>query len=184
MWLDYYKELGDNEQYVKLCIHYVDVAQQQKKADNEERACAIDLKIELQEKEESTPGEETKDTEKAFKPLKDLLNNLKAEKEAKTTPVDLLKLYSFSSLTHLESLSSILQGMDLGDNHLYKNAKNGRYYLFLHKNQLSAINFNKICNILSEYGQQESCTAATEAYFAEHITCLIRNRALQTLATI
>lgn len=52
MWLDYYKELGDNEQYVKLCIHYVDVAQQQKKADNEERACAIDLKIELQEKEE------------------------------------------------------------------------------------------------------------------------------------
>ena len=54
MWLDYYKELGDNEQYVKLCIHYVDVAQQQKKADNEERACAIDLKIELQGKGRTT----------------------------------------------------------------------------------------------------------------------------------
>lgn len=144
----------------------------------------LDMLYELQEKKDSTKGDETEETEKAFKPLKDLLNNLKAEKEAKSAPVDLLKLYSFPSLHHLESLSSVLQGMDLGNNHLYKNQKSGRYYLFLHKNQLSAINFNKICNILSEYGQQESCNAATEAYFSEHITCLIKNRALQTLATI
>ena len=144
----------------------------------------LDMLYDLQEKKESTQSEESNEAEKTFKPLKDLLNNLKAEKESKEAPVDLLKLYSFPSLTHIESLASILQGLELGENHLYKDSKNGRYYLFLHKNQLSAINFNKICNILSEYGQQENCTAATEAYFAEHITCLLKNQALQTLATI
>lgn len=144
----------------------------------------LDMLYQLQEKKDSTKTDDSEETEKSFKPLKDLLNNLKAEKETKDAPVDLMKLYSFQSLTHLESLSIILQGMELGENHLYKNPKNGRYYLFLHKNQLSAIDYNKICNILSEYGQQENCTSATEAYFAEHITCLIKRRALQTLATI
>lgn len=66
MWLEYYKELGDNEQYVKLCIHYVDVAQQQKKADNEERERAIDLKIELQEKEEQRRHAEIRSNQDAL----------------------------------------------------------------------------------------------------------------------
>ena len=79
MWLDYYKELGDNEQYVKLCIHYVDVAQQQKKADNEERACAIDLKIELQEKEEQRRHAEVRSNQDA---LTGLGNRYMLEKDA------------------------------------------------------------------------------------------------------
>ena len=79
MWLDYYKELGDNEQYVKLCIHYVDVAQQQKKADNEERACAIDLKIELQEKEEQRRHAEIRSNQDA---LTGLGNRYMLEKDA------------------------------------------------------------------------------------------------------
>lgn len=66
MWLEYYKELGDTEQYVKLCIHYVEVSQQQKKADNEERARAIDLKIELQEKEEQRRHAEIRSNQDAL----------------------------------------------------------------------------------------------------------------------
>ena len=79
MWLEYYKELGDNEQYVKLCMHYVDVAQQQKKADNEERARAIDLKIELQEKEEQRRHAEIRSNQDA---LTGLGNRYMLEKDA------------------------------------------------------------------------------------------------------
>ena len=143
----------------------------------------LDMLYHLQEKKSST-DEGTSETASDFKPLKDLLSSMKKEKESSDEPLDLMKLYSFLKMAHLESLSSILRGMELGENHLYKNQRNGRYYLFLHKNNLSAINFNKVCNILSEYGQQETCTPATEAYFAEHITCLLRNNALQTLASI
>jgi diguanylate cyclase (GGDEF)-like protein len=79
MWLEYYKELGDTEQYVKLCIHYVDVSQQQKKADNEERARAIDLKIELQEKEEQRRHAEIRSNQDA---LTGLGNRYMLEKDA------------------------------------------------------------------------------------------------------
>ena len=79
MWLEYYKELGDTEQYVKLCIHYVEVSQQQKKADNEERARAIDLKIELQEKEEQRRHAEIRSNQDA---LTGLGNRYMLEKDA------------------------------------------------------------------------------------------------------
>lgn len=79
MWLDYYKELGDKEQYVKLCIHYVDVVQQQKKADNEERAKAIDVKIELQKKEEQRRYAEIRSNQDA---LTGLGNRYMLEKDA------------------------------------------------------------------------------------------------------
>lgn len=144
----------------------------------------LDMLYHLQEKKETSSEENKEEVTSDFKPLKDLLNSMKKETKSSDTPHDLMKLYSFLYMSNIESLSSILSGMDLGDNHLYKNQSNGKYYLFLHKNNLSAINFNKVCNILSEYGQQETCTAATEAYFAEHITCLLHKNALQTLASL
>jgi len=144
----------------------------------------LDMLYHLQEKKETASTKDKEEDTTDFKPLKDLLNSMKKETQSSDTPHDLMKLYSFKHMRNLESLSTILSGMDLGDNHLYKNQANGKYYLFLHKNNLSAINFNKVCNILSEYGHQETCSPATEAYFAEHITCLLHKNALQTLATI
>lgn len=79
MWLDYYKELGDQEQYVKFCIQYVDVSRRQKKADNEERAKAIDVKIELQKKEEQRRYAEIRSNQDA---LTGLGNRYMLEKDA------------------------------------------------------------------------------------------------------
>ena len=55
------------------------MAQQQKKADNEERACAIDLKIELQEKEEQRRHAEIRSNQDA---LTGLGNRYMLEKDA------------------------------------------------------------------------------------------------------
>ena len=51
MWMDYYKTIGDKETYIKLCMEYIELHQQQEKITNKERAMAIDIKIQLREKE-------------------------------------------------------------------------------------------------------------------------------------
>ena len=44
--------------------------------------------------------------------------------------------------------------------------------------------FNKVCNILSEYGTNEAFSASGEAYLLEHGNALIKDSALQQLADI
>ncbi len=51
MWMDYYKAIKDNEAYVRLCVEYIELHQKQEKIANKERAAAIDIKIQLREKE-------------------------------------------------------------------------------------------------------------------------------------
>lgn len=44
--------------------------------------------------------------------------------------------------------------------------------------------FNKICNIIGEYGTPLRNTYASGSYFEEHFEPLIKEKALQTLAEI
>ena len=46
----------------------------------------------------------------------------------------------------------------------------------------SAADFNRLCNMLTEYGRQERFSAAVESYLEEHCESVIRNSALQSLA--
>jgi adapter protein MecA 1/2 len=50
--------------------------------------------------------------------------------------------------------------------------------------QTSVKDFNRICNIASEYGRLERSAAGSEAYFKEHYELVTENNALQTLAAI
>lgn len=51
MWMDYYKTIGENDKYVNLCVEYVELNHRQKVIADKDRAAAIDIKIQLQEKE-------------------------------------------------------------------------------------------------------------------------------------
>lgn len=51
MWMDYYKTIGDKDTYIKLCVEHIELHQRQEKITNKERAAAIDIKIQLREKE-------------------------------------------------------------------------------------------------------------------------------------
>ena len=44
--------------------------------------------------------------------------------------------------------------------------------------------FNKVCNILSEYGRQESFSLAAEAFLLEHGNAMVKENALQELASL
>lgn len=51
MWMDYYKTIGETDKYAGLCVDYVELSHRQHEIKNKDRAMAIDIKIQLQEKE-------------------------------------------------------------------------------------------------------------------------------------
>ena len=44
--------------------------------------------------------------------------------------------------------------------------------------------FNKICNMLSEYGNPEKLASANEAYMEEHFEPVIKDKAVQALSLV
>lgn len=107
-------------------------------------------------------------------------NALSEGREAEQ-PVNLLLIYSFDSLDTLLELSQILHPIYNGVNSLYKDPVDGTYYLTVNQSHHTPAEFNKTCNILSEYGHRERGTAAREAYYNEHYQCIAYQTALQRL---
>lgn len=105
-------------------------------------------------------------------------------KVVESQPKNILKIFSFTSLDSLIEVSCHLREMYNGSNSLYKSEDNGIYYLVINKGSQSVENFNKVCNILSEYGAAERSTSANEAYYKEHFKKIITKRALQKLALV
>lgn len=96
----------------------------------------------------------------------------------------LTRIFSFQTLHELMRLACILRDIYHETNSLYKNEESGSYLLTVAKGDHTPEEYNKICNILSEYGSLERVSSASEAYLEEHFTPLIKNSALQSLAEI
>ena len=62
--------------------------------------------------------------------------------------------------------------------------QNGSYYLILRKADSTAEQFNKVCNILSEYADIGRFTPGLDAHFAEHMETIIAEQALQKLSSL
>ena len=104
---------------------------------------------------------------------------------ASETPDLLVQAFRFRSLSDLIRAAQSLRGVVLGTNTVYTDAKKGApYLLVLHPTGNTPEAFNKICNILSEYGKNEPFDLVREAYLAEHQEPLLAEHALQTLAEI
>ena len=100
------------------------------------------------------------------------------------TLVDLTKMFVFQDLAEVTRLAHILKGFYTGKNDLYKNEAAHRYYLLVSKSMQSPEEFNKVCNILSEYAAQQTYTPAAGAFFNEHYRVILQGDALQTLAEL
>lgn len=104
--------------------------------------------------------------------------------EDESIVLDITKLFVFNQLDEVSRLAHVLKGFYNGCNVLYKNVSTRKYYLIVRKSQHTPEEFNKVCNILSEYAKQERYSAAVEAYFEEHYDTLLRENALQVLAEL
>lgn len=97
---------------------------------------------------------------------------------------DIVKLFSFRDMNHLIRLAHVLNGFYTGDNSLFLDTAERVYYLVLHKDSHSPSEFNKVCNILSEYALQNRYVESAQSYFAEHFKCITAHDALQRLAQL
>ncbi len=99
-------------------------------------------------------------------------------------PVDITKMFVFENLEDVLKLSGILATFYNGKNSLYKSPFDDRYYLVVSKSDDSAENYNKVCNILSEYSDQQNYVVGTDAYMSEHYETMVTGNAIQQLAQI
>jgi len=97
---------------------------------------------------------------------------------------ELTRIYSFDCLHVVIRLSHVLANIYQGMNSLYKRQRDDRFVLVITKSGLSPSGFNKVCNVLSEYGTPEKSIYASEAFLEEHFEPIIKNTAIQELSQI
>lgn len=97
---------------------------------------------------------------------------------------EITKAFSFSKLDEVTKVAKLLSKFYSGENSLYRSEKTGRLILVIHKSQHTPEDFNKVCNIISEYGVPEKFTDAYAAHLEEHGETIIRDNALLTLSAI
>ena len=100
-----------------------------------------------------------------------------------TAAVNLIQAYHFDSLdSAARAAHSLRQAYD-GLNTLVKDPASASYTLLLHAEGTEPEVFNKVCNILTEYGDSIMMSPGAEAHLLEHGDILLSGTALQTLAT-
>jgi len=99
-------------------------------------------------------------------------------------PIDLIRLYTFEDIDTIITVAGVIGDSYSGDNALYRSRSKGSYLLTVHKSGHSPEEFNRVCNILSEYGRMSECTPANEAHLEEHEEVVLRENALQALAEL
>ena len=106
------------------------------------------------------------------------------EKPGVPIPSNLIKIYTFRSLQEVTQLAYVMVGAYNGVNTLYKNPVNSIYYLVISISDHTPEEFNKVCNIISEYGKVERSTYASSTYYEEHFEVIVKKHALQILSVM
>lgn len=106
-----------------------------------------------------------------------------AKPAADEAAVNLLRLYTFPALDDVIAASHGLSGFFTGENTLYKSQAEQNYQLVIHQSAYTPEEFNKVCNILSEYGNGRAFTISGEAHLKEHGELICTN-AVQQLAQL
>ena len=94
------------------------------------------------------------------------------------------RLFSFATLHDVTRMAHIAAHSYSGINTLYKDESSGKYLLLINPAGQSAVDFNRICNLISEYGKPEKTVLSAKAYLEEHYEPLIKNNAIKALAQI
>ena len=97
---------------------------------------------------------------------------------------NLTKMFEFKNLEQMERLSHVLAGFYEGENDLYKDESKNKLFLLVQKSHHTPEEFNKVCNVISEYGIHRKYAPAKEAFLKEHGKLLVKTNALQVLETI
>lgn len=95
-----------------------------------------------------------------------------------------VRTFSFSNIDGVIHAANLLRNAYKGVNTLYRDNIADFYLLALSQTEHTPLEFNRFCNMLSEYGTIETSTAITLAYLEEHCDIIISANAIQQLNTI
>ena len=91
-----------------------------------------------------------------------------------------LRLFSFGTMDNVLLASHLLNKMYSGSNTLYKDPAENIFILALTKSEYTDNDFNRICNMLTEYGTMEKASSAELAFLEEHCEVLIAHEAIRS----
>lgn len=100
-----------------------------------------------------------------------------------TSSMALVRIYRFEDIGTLSKLARIVNRFYHGRNSLYKDPE-GCYLLSVTMSDHTPADFNRVCNILSEYGILVKSVSGSEAYLAEHNDPIICDHAIESLAQL
>lgn len=113
--------------------------------------------------------------------VKEAAAEKQSEKEESTVS---LRLFSFATMEHVLKAAQLLSSMYHGSNTLYKDTAENIYILAIMQSDHSINDFNRICNMLTEFGTLEKSSGAALAFLEEHCEMLVSNDAIQQLSAI
>lgn len=118
------------------------------------------------------------------KPSAPVSENTEDSKTENEALINLVHLFRFSDLDMVIRAARGLNGFYTGVNSLYKDEKQKEYFLVVHQTSYTPEEFNKVCNVLSEYGKGRSYTYAGEAHLMEHCESILPRTAIQQLTKL
>ncbi len=95
-----------------------------------------------------------------------------------------LRLFSFATMDDVMLAARFLTKLYSGSNTLYKDHAEDMYILVITQSDYSDMDFNRICNMLTEYGTLEQTSGIALAFLEEHCEALITGNAVETLAAL
>lgn len=107
--------------------------------------------------------------------------NTQAEDE---TDSERTRIFIMDSLSQVMNVASVVAEHYSGVSRLYKDESNSRYLLLLAQGNESAADFDRACNIASEYGSAQRIAPGSSTFLAEHCEALISDNAIQALGSV
>lgn len=108
----------------------------------------------------------------------------KTDNTQSTQTVNRVKVFTFYHLDDLIPACRIINTFYSGHNVLYKNQKDKTYLITLSMDHHTHSDFNKVCNIMSEYSLKERYFLESSSYVNEHFEPLIKEQAIQSLSQL
>ena len=116
--------------------------------------------------------------------VKEATAEIKAPDSTLPTQPFSIRLFSFDTLDSVIEAARLLSPLYNGANTLYKDGDNSMFILALAPEEHSANEFNKICNMLSEYGSPEKADSTVLAFLEEHCEIIVSADAVQKLSSV
>lgn len=94
---------------------------------------------------------------------------------------DINRVFRFYDVDALRAAARVLMPYFTGTSSLYRRDDPVTYYLVVHKGEHTPEEFNKICNIITEYGAQVRHRYSSEGYYREHYETMFEGDAIQKM---